>query len=142
MKILYQACGTASGGRNGRVTTDDGSVDMVLAMPRELGGTGAKGANPEQFFACGYAACFDSALAFVASKSGRSLSGSQVQASVGIGPHATGGFALAVTLTISLPGVPDAEAVRLMEEAHRICPYSNAVRGNIDVMLTLKQGQP
>jgi len=142
MKILYQARGTASGGRNGRVTTDDGGVDMVLAMPKELGGTGAKGANPEQLFACGYAACFDSALAFVVGKSKRSLSGTQVEASVGIGPNAADGFALAVTLTVSLPGVPEAEAQRLMEEAHRICPYSNAIRGNVDVVLTLKKDQP
>lgn len=141
MSILYTAKATVAGGRNGHARSDDGRLDLQLAMPKALGGSGAAGTNPEQLFAAGYAACFDSALHFVAGKAKRQLSGTQVEAQVGIGPNAAGGFALAVTLSVSVPGIPEAETQRLVDEAHRICPYSNAIRGNVEVVLTLRQEQ-
>lgn len=139
MNTLYTARATVAGGRNGHAASDDGQLSLQLAMPKALGGTGAPGTNPEQLFAAGYAACFDSALHFVAGKAKRPLSGTQVEAQVGIGPDASGGFALAVSLTVSIPGVPEAEAQRLIDEAHRICPYSNAIRGNVAVTLALRK---
>ena len=136
MTILYTA--TASGGRDGSARSDDGVLDVALSTPKGLGGPGRAGAtNPEQLFAAGYAACFDSALRFVARSRGVTVSDSAVTAQVGIGPNASGGFGLDVSLTVSLPGL-DREAARtLIETAHQVCPYSNATRGNIDVKLAL-----
>ena len=138
MTILYTATATASGGRDGSARSDDGVLDVALSTPRSLGGAGRAGAtNPEQLFAAGYAACFDSALRFVARSQGVTVSDSAVTAQVGIGPNASGGFGLDVSLTVSLPGL-DREAARtLIETAHQVCPYSNATRGNIDVKLAL-----
>lgn len=138
MKVLYKAHAVATGGRNGRVATDDGSVDHLLALPKELGGSGGPGANPEQLFACGYAACFDSALNFVASGQNVVLSGTQVAATVGIGPDGQGGFGLVVTLEVTIPGVPRDQGLALLETAHQVCPYSNAIRGNVEVNLSLR----
>jgi Ohr subfamily peroxiredoxin len=138
MTILYTATATASGGRDGSARTDDGVLDVALTTPRALGGPGTAGAtNPEQLFAAGYAACFDSALRFVARSQGVTVTESAVTAEVGIGPNATGGFGLAVALTVSLPGLERDAAQRLIETAHQVCPYSNATRGNIEVKLAV-----
>lgn len=123
------------GGRNGHVRTADGRVDMDLAIPAEMGGSG-DGANPEQLFAAGYAACFHSALQMVARASRADITDSSVGARVGIGRQGEG-FGLEVTLEVVLPHVPADQARALMEQAHQVCPYSNATRGNIDVVLEL-----
>jgi Ohr subfamily peroxiredoxin len=138
MTILYTATATASGGRDGAARTDDGVLDVALSTPKGLGGPGkADATNPEQLFAAGYAACFDSALRFVARLQGVTVADSAVTAAVGIGPNDKGGFGLAVALTVSLPGLERDAAQTLVETAHQVCPYSNATRGNIEVTLTL-----
>lgn len=137
-KILYQARASASGGRNGHVTSSDGVLDLTLAIPRELGGAGGALTNPEQLFAAGYAACFDSALAHVAATQKLRLSGTRVDATVGIGPRAEGGFGLAVRLEVTIPDLPREQAQALLETTHGVCPYSNATRGNVDVELVLR----
>ena len=137
MKVLYTAEALATGdGRNGRTQTPDGRVDLDLAVPREMGGSG-DGVNPEQLFAAGYAACFHSALQTVARAAKVDLGSSSVGALVGIGPNDSGGFALRVTLEVVIPDLPHAEAVALVDQAHLVCPYSNATRGNIEVTLTV-----
>jgi Ohr subfamily peroxiredoxin len=138
MKALYEAHASATAGRNGRVATDDGIIDLQLALPKGLGGAGGAAANPEQLFACGYAACFDSALNFVAMQQKIKLSGTRVDATVGIGPNATGGFGLAVKLAVTIPDLPREQAQALLEKAHATCPYSNAIRGNVNVELELR----
>ncbi|HWO24962.1 MAG TPA: organic hydroperoxide resistance protein [Kofleriaceae bacterium] len=130
-KRLYTATATAKGGRDGHVKTTDGTVDFALAMPRELGGTGA-GANPEQLFAAGYSACFGSALAHVARAKKIKTGPVEITAAVTIGPVGEG-FGLAVELTASLPELPREQAEELVHAAHQVCPYSNATRGNIVV---------
>jgi lipoyl-dependent peroxiredoxin len=135
MDVLYTAVAHATGdGRNGHARTDDGLVDLDLRIPKELGGPGGA-TNPEQLFAAGYAACFHSALKVVAQRDGRSVEGSEVSASVGIGTTTEGGFGLAVELDVHIPGLDDATARQLVDKAHQVCPYSNATRGNIDVVL-------
>lgn len=138
-KILYQTTATASGGRDGRARTADGSFEVALATPRELGGAGGSGNNPEQLFAAGYAACFLGAMKFVASQGGhpRVPAEASVAATVGIGPRSEGGFGLAVTLAVTLPGVAKEAAEALVAAAHQVCPYSNATRGNIEVQLSV-----
>lgn len=138
MKTLYQTRATATGGRNGHVVSQDGVLDLRLAIPKEMGGPGGALSNPEQLFAAGYSACFDSALAFVAGQRKQKLSGTQVDATVGIGPNGQGGFGLAVTLEVTIPELPREEAQALMEATHLVCPYSNALRGNVPVELVLK----
>lgn len=134
VRILYQTSASATGGRDGRVVATDGSLDMALATPKELGGEGGKGSNPEQLFAAAYAAGLLSALVFVASQGGPSVpSDARVTASVGIGPSSQGGFGLDIRLDIELPGWPSAEAEALVRRAHLVCPYSNAMRGNVPV---------
>jgi lipoyl-dependent peroxiredoxin len=136
-KILYTAHATVTGGRDGRAISSDQVLDVALATPRELGGAGGKGTNPEQLFASGYSACFLSALKFVAGKSKVALpADSKITGTVGIGPIPTG-FALAVTLEISVPGLPREQVEKLVEAAHQVCPYSNATRGNVDVQLVV-----
>jgi lipoyl-dependent peroxiredoxin len=137
MKLLYQAEATATGGRNGHVKSSDGVLDLQLSIPKGLGGAGGAHTNPEQLFAAGYAACFDSALAFVAGKQKVALSGTSVHAYVGIGQNDKGGFALAVKLEVGIPNVPRETAQALLEAAHQVCPYSNATRGNISVEVVL-----
>lgn len=136
-KILYQTSATANGGRDGRARTDDGSLNVWLDLPVELGGRG-HGNNPEQLFAAGYAACFLSAMKTVASSVNVKVpSDASTTATVGIGPRTEGGFGLSVQINVQLPGVNREDGQRLIEAAHAACPYSNAIRGNIDVALTL-----
>ena len=137
MEILYTAEATAWGGRRGRVASSDSVLDVHLTVPKGLGGAGDEGTNPEQLFAAGYAGCFHSALKLVARAAGVDARESAVTARVGIGPSAPGElrFTLAVELEGEIPGVAPDVAADLMEQAHQVCPYSNATRGNIDVTL-------
>lgn len=133
MDALYTAEALATGaGRDGRVALSDESLVLDLAIPREMGGSG-KGANPEQLFAAGYAACFHSALQSVARAQKVSLGASSVGARVAIGPNDAGGFQLAVRLEVVIPDLDHEQAQALADAAHQVCPYSNATRGNIDV---------
>ncbi|NTW39821.1 MAG: organic hydroperoxide resistance protein [Cellulomonadaceae bacterium] len=135
MPALYTAVATATGdGRDGRTRSSDGLVDHELAVPKEMGGAGGA-TNPEQLFAAGYAACFHSALKLVARRAGASITDSAVTAEVGIGPNGDGGFGLEVALRVELGGVDQATADALVEAAHGVCPYSNATRGNVPVVL-------
>jgi lipoyl-dependent peroxiredoxin len=137
VKTLYTAEALATGeGRDGHGRTSDGKLDLDLATPPELGGSG-NGTNPEQLFAIGYAACFHSALRLVARAEKADVSDSAVGARVSLGQLDNGGFGLAVELEISLPNLDHDSAQRLTEKAHQVCPYSNATRGNIDVTLTV-----
>jgi osmotically inducible protein OsmC len=137
MKRLYTATVSASGGRDGKVHSADGKFAQTLAMPKELGGPGGAGSNPEQLFAAGYSACFDSALRHVARLQKIDVKESTVTAAVSIGGVPSGGFGLEVELSVSLPGLARAVAQELVEAAHKVCPYSNATRGNIPVELKL-----
>lgn len=136
--VKYSTAATATGGRDGHARSDDGKIDIQLATPKELGGAGGDGSNPEQLFAAGYSACFIGAL----KAAGRELKVKvpddvTVTATVGIGPRSEGGFGITADLQVSLPGVERDQAQRLVDTAHQICPYSNATRGNLDVGLTL-----
>jgi osmotically inducible protein OsmC len=137
MQILYTAQATATGGRDGRATSSDKHLDVKLSTPKELGGAGGEGTNPEQMFAAGYSACFLSAMKFVAMHTKVGLpADASVSAEIGIGPNDKGGFGLAAELKVSLPGM-DAEAAQaLVNKAHEVCPYSNATRGNIDAQVS------
>lgn len=136
-KVLYRAEATATGGRDGTARSSDGVVDVKLTTPKELGGAGGLGTNPEQLFAAGYSACFLGALKFVAMKAKVALpADTKITGKVGIGPLPTG-FGIEVALNIDVPGVDRTVAQGLIDQAHIVCPYSNATRGNIDVTLTL-----
>ncbi len=136
--VKYRTEATATGGRDGRARTADGSLDVKLTTPKELGGGGGEGNNPEQLFAAGYSACFLGAMKFVASQGGPKVPpDTAVTATVGIGPRSEGGFGIDVALKVSLPGLDRAEAEQLVEKAHHVCPYSNATRGNVDVRTTV-----
>lgn len=139
MAILYTAHASATGGRTGNAKSDDGRLEVTLSTPKELGGDGGAGTNPEQMFAAGYSACFLGAMKFVAGQQKLKLSeDTQVAADVGIGPRDDGtGFGIAVTLTVTIPGLDKAEAQTLVEKAHVVCPYSHATRGNIPVTLNV-----
>jgi Ohr subfamily peroxiredoxin len=138
VKVLYTTSATATGGRDGEAATKDGSFKVKLSTPKELGGAGGSGNNPEQLFASGYAACFIGAMQFVASQGGPKVpKDTQVTATVGIGPRSEGGFGLDIALDISLPGVSKEEAQKLVDQAHQVCPYSNATRNNVPVRLNL-----
>lgn len=135
--VLYRASAEATGGRDGRAISSDGVLDVRLTTPRELGGAGGQGTNPEQLFAAGYSACFLGALKFVAARDKHKLSPETwVEGFVGIGAIPNG-FGIEVELKITLPDMDREEARQLIEKAHIVCPYSNATRGNIDVTLTL-----
>lgn len=135
MEPLYTAIACASAGREGRVTTDDGGFDVALAVPKGLGGHGGPGTNPEQLFAAGYAACFGGAMRLVAAR--KKITGAiKTSAKVTIGKDDDGNFKLAVEMTGKVAGHTLDEVRELMEEAHQVCPYSRATRGNIDVTLT------
>lgn len=137
MSTLYKAIVTSQGGRNGQIESSDGILNMKVSMPKELGGVGGA-TNPEQLFAAGYAACFENALIFVAKKENLKLTSTAVTAVVGIGPNATGGFALSVELKVKLPDLDRDAAQKLVDLAHATCPYSNATRGNIPVEITIE----
>jgi len=135
-KVLYTAHATATGGRDGRAVSSDGQLDIKLAVPKEMGGAGG-GLNPEQLFAAGYSACFIGAMRFVAGQQKKQLPpDTSIEGAVGIGqiPQA---FGLQVELKISVPGMERADVEKLVEQAHQVCPYSNATRGNIEVTLTV-----
>lgn len=136
-RALYTAHATATGGRDGRAVSSDGILDLKLTTPRELGGPGGAGTNPEQLFAAGYSACFIGALKFVAGQSKRALpADTHIDGSVGIG-QATVGFGIEVELKIHIPGWSREDAEALVQQAHAVCPYSNATRNNVDVTLTV-----
>ncbi|MBS9475842.1 organic hydroperoxide resistance protein [Ancylobacter radicis] len=139
MKVLYKTQATATGGRTGSAATTDGALKVDLVTPKELGGPGGAGNNPEQLFAAGYSACFLGAIKFVAGQQKVKIAeDSTVTADVGIGARDDGqGFGLDVALTITLPGVERAVAEDLVARAHIVCPYSHATRGSLDVRLTV-----
>jgi len=138
MQVLYTANATATGGRDGRAVSSDHQLEVQLSTPKELGGAGGAGTNPEQLFAAGYSACFIGAMKFVAAAQKLALPADvSVHGQVGIGPNGQGGFGLQVALNISLPGVDRAVAEALVHKAHEVCPYSNATRGNIEVAINL-----
>ena len=138
---LYTAHATATGGRDGHVTSSDQVLDLDVRTPRELGGSGGAYSNPEQLFAAGYAACFDSALNLVARMAKVKTGITTVTADVSIGKLDTGGFGLAVSLNVNVPGVDQAVAEELVAKAHQVCPYSNATRGNVPVTLTVTNNE-
>jgi Ohr subfamily peroxiredoxin len=131
--VLYTAVATAENGRDGRVATDDGKLDVVVNPPKEMGGSGS-GTNPEQLFAAGYSACFQGALGVVARQEGADLTGSTVTAKVGLGKNGDG-FGIIVEISADIPKVDRGTARSLVEKAHDVCPYSTATRGNITVTL-------
>ena len=136
-KILYTAHATSTGGREGKSASSDGALNLTLSTPKELGGAGGPGTNPEQLFAAGYSACFIGAMKVVAGKMKLSLPADlSVGAEVSLGPIPAG-FSIQVALNISLPGLERAVAEQLVHASHEVCPYSNATRGNIDVALNL-----
>jgi osmotically inducible protein OsmC len=139
MKILYTTQATSTGGRSGSSKSTDGALAVTLTTPKELGGDGAPGTNPEQLFAAGYSACFLGALKFVANKAGVKIPAeSTVSAQIGIGPRDDGqGFGIEAALTITVPGVDRPTVEKLVEQAHVVCPYSHATKGNIPVTLTV-----
>src|SRR6476619_6071143 len=135
MDVIYTAVATATGdGRNGHALSEDGILDLDLRVPQAMGGPGGA-TNPEQLFAAGYAACFHSALKFVASEFDANVDGTEVSAAVGIGANDGGGFGLQVELDVFAPGMAPDVAERVVARAHEVCPYSNATRGNIEVAL-------
>ncbi len=135
--VLYTAQATANGGRDGRAVSSDNVLDIQLSTPRELGGAGGPGTNPEQLFAAGYSACFLGALKYVAGQAKVALPAeTAITGKVGIGQIPTG-FGIELALEISVPGLPREQVEALVQKAHIVCPYSNATRGNIDVTLTV-----
>jgi Ohr subfamily peroxiredoxin len=136
VNVLYTTSATAYGGRDGRAVIEDGSLEITLSTPKELGGAGGEGNNPEQLFAAGYSACFIGAMKFVASQGGPKVpQDTRVTAIIGIGPRSEGGFGIDAELEVSLPGLDRAAAEELVAKAHQICPYSNATRNNVPVRL-------
>ena len=137
MKVLYTAEATATGGREGRVRSADGALAAELAIPKELGGPGGQATNPEQLLAAGFAACFDNAIRLVARRKKLPVGQSSVTARVGIGPNDSGGFQLSIELHVRMPELDEEVAEQLAADAHRVCPFSNAVRGNVDVLIVV-----
>jgi len=136
-KVLYRGHGKATGGRDGRVSINDAGLDMKLTTPKEMGGGGGAGANPEQLFAAGYSACFLGAMKFVANQQKVQLpADASIEGVVGIG-QIPAGFGIEVELRIAAPGMDRAQLQAIVEKAHHVCPYSNATRGNIEVKLTV-----
>jgi len=139
-KALYTAHATSTGGRTGTTESSDGAIKLNLVTPKELGGAGGAGTNPEQLFAAGYSACFIGAMKAVAARQKTSLPAEvSIKADVSIGPMTgkEGAFGISVTMVVSVPGMDKAAAEQLVAAAHEVCPYSNATRGNIDVALTV-----
>ena len=136
--VKYRTTATATGGRDGQAATSDGTLSVKLATPKELGGAGGPGNNPEQLFAAGYAACFLGAMKAVApTQKLRVPNDAIVTSTVGIGPRSERGFGITADLTITLPGLDRADAERLIDAAHQVCHYSNVTRGNVNVGLAL-----
>ncbi|MBY0371241.1 organic hydroperoxide resistance protein [bacterium] len=136
-KVLYRGKGKATGGRDGKAASSDGSIEIRLTTPKELGGAGGAGTNPEQLFAMGYSACFIGAMKFVAMQEKTKLpDDSSIDASIGIGAI-PGGFGIEAELRIHVPGMDKAQVEQIVQKAHQVCPYSNATRGNIEVTLTV-----
>lgn len=136
--VIYKTSATATGGRDGAARSDDGSVDVKLVVPKEMGGPGSPGATPEKLFAAGYSACFLGAMKAVSGKAGVKVpADATVTAEIGFGPRSEGGYGITANLTISLPGVERDAAEQLVNAAHEVCPYSNATRNNVDVGLTV-----
>ncbi len=136
----YKTTATATGGgRDGKTSLADGSMALQLVVPKELGGPGGEGANPEKLFALGYSACFLGALRVGAQQLKTKLpEGTEVTATIGIGPRSEGGFGITAELDVYLPGMPEAEASQLVETTHGICPYSNAIKASVDVKTTTR----
>lgn len=138
MSALFTTSVVATGGREGRVVSEDNVLDIKLVSPKELGGPGGEGTNPEQLFAAGYASCFDGALNLVIRKQKVDVTGTSVKADVHfLKDESDGGFKIAVTLNVSITGVEEAKAKELVEAAHQVCPYSKATRENIKVELKI-----
>lgn len=138
VNVIYKTRATATGGREGRAKTYNGTLDVKLVKPKEMGGTGEGGNNPEELFACGYAGCFLGAVKFVAGQKKVVITDdASVTAHIGFGPRSEGGFGLEIALDISLPGLDKETATQVVNEAHQVCPYSNATRNNIDVKLNI-----
>ena len=136
-KVVYQAHATATGGREGTAKSSEGVLDVKLSTPKEMGGAGGSGTNPEQLFAAGYSACFLGAMKFIAGQKKIALpADTAVAGTVGFGPVA-GGFGIEAQLAVTIPGMPQADAQALVDAAHQVCPYSNATRGNIDVTISV-----
>jgi osmotically inducible protein OsmC len=136
--VKYSTRATAKGGRDGSARSEDGRVDVKLSTPKELGGAGGAGTNPEQLFAAGYSACFIGAMKVAGGQLKiRVPDDTTVTATVGIGPRSEGGFGITAALSVSLPGINREQAQKLVETAHQICPYSNATRNNLDVKLSV-----
>ena len=138
INVIYKTSATATGGRDGSARSDDGSVDVKLVVPKEMGGPGGPGANPEKLFAAGYSACFLGAMKAVSGNVGVKVPvDATVTAEIGFGARSEGGFGITAEMTITLPGVEREAAKRLVQAAHEVCPYSNATRGNVDVGLSV-----
>lgn len=138
MKSIYTAQSTSTGGRAGKTASNDGRLEVALSTPKELGGDNGPGTNPEQLFASGYSACFIGAMKFVAGQEKIEMGEPEITAKVGIGENPKGvGFAIAVEMDIKVPGLDAHAAKALVEKAHQVCPYSNATRGNVDVVLNV-----
>lgn len=136
--VKYSTKATATGGRDGTTRSEDGKVDLKLSTPKELGGAGGEGANPEQLFAAGYSACFIGALKAAGMQLKLKVPAeTRVTATVGIGPRSEGGYGITAELAVDIPGIERADAEKLVELAHQLCPYSNATRNNVNVGLTL-----
>ena len=135
IEALYTAEATATGGRNGKVVSSDGVLEIEVRTPKEMGGSGGAYSNPEQLFAAGYSACFDSALSHVIRAAKIKTGITTVTAQVGIGKNDSDGFGLVITLEANVPGVEQSVAEDLVAKAHTVCPYSNATRGNVEVTL-------
>jgi Ohr subfamily peroxiredoxin len=138
VQVVYSTRATSTGGRDGTSRTEDGRLAVSLSTPRELGGAGGEGTNPEQLFAAGYSACFIGALKVAGQQLKVKVPAeTTVTATVGIGPRAAGGFGITADLSVNLPGVDRGAAQQLVDLAHTICPYSNATRGNVDVTIAV-----
>lgn len=137
MNVLYTTSATTSGGRAGKAETESGSLSLDLSVPKDLGGPGGEGTNPEELFAMGYSACYGSALQHVAQHHKIDLGNFTVSAEVSIGKNEEGDFQLAVTLDTFIPGIAVEKGEELIKEAHEVCPYSRATEDNIDVTLNL-----
>lgn len=138
VQVLYQTQASATGGRAGKARTHDDRLAVALSVPKELGGDGGAGTNPEQLFAAGYSACFLGALKVVAGQLKLNVpDDASITATIGIGPRSEGGFGITADLAIHLPGIKPDDARKLVDAAHQTCPYSNALRNNVDVGLTI-----